>query len=106
MQRHWNDHELETYWSFSSDELTLLPPEMPAVALGSRPHSSFSSSKATFLLLAETFLQWPSTTWRNSSMSSPPSSRITIGRAALGSGTGTLENGTGYVPRLTTTSRP
>ena len=25
MQRHWNDHELETYWSFSSDELQLLP---------------------------------------------------------------------------------
>ena len=25
MQRHWNDHELETYWSFSSDELKLIP---------------------------------------------------------------------------------
>jgi TnpA family transposase len=25
MQRHWNDHELETSWSFSSDELKLIP---------------------------------------------------------------------------------
>ena len=25
MQRHWSEQELETYWSFSSDELTLIP---------------------------------------------------------------------------------
>ena len=25
MQRHWSDHELETSWSFSSDELQLIP---------------------------------------------------------------------------------
>ena len=25
MQRHWNEQELETYWSFSSDEFELIP---------------------------------------------------------------------------------
>lgn len=24
MQRHWNEQELETYWSFSSDEFELI----------------------------------------------------------------------------------
>ena len=38
MQRHWSDHELETYWSFSSDELNSSRTAMPAVALGSLPH--------------------------------------------------------------------
>jgi hypothetical protein len=34
MQRHWNDHELETYWSFSSDELKLLPYREASSRLG------------------------------------------------------------------------
>lgn len=34
MQRHWNDHELETYWSFSSDELKLIPPRDASSRLG------------------------------------------------------------------------
>jgi hypothetical protein len=34
MQRHWSDHELETYWSFSSDELQLLPPRDASSRLG------------------------------------------------------------------------
>jgi hypothetical protein len=34
MQRHWNDHELETYWSFSSDELKLLPHRDASSRLG------------------------------------------------------------------------
>ena len=34
MQRHWNDHELETYWSLSSDELTLLPHRDASSRLG------------------------------------------------------------------------
>ena len=34
MQRHWNDHELETYWSFSSDELTLIPHRDASSRLG------------------------------------------------------------------------
>jgi len=34
MQRHWTDHELETYWSFSSDEVTLLPQRDASSRLG------------------------------------------------------------------------
>ena len=34
MQRHWNDHDLETYWSCSSDELKLLPPRGASSRLG------------------------------------------------------------------------
>ena len=34
MQRHWKDHELETYWSFSSDELTLIPHRDASSRLG------------------------------------------------------------------------
>ena len=34
MQRHWNDHELETYWSFSSNELQLLPHRDASSRLG------------------------------------------------------------------------
>jgi hypothetical protein len=34
MQRHWSDPELETYWSFSSDELTLIPPRDASSRLG------------------------------------------------------------------------
>ena len=34
MQRHWNDHELETYWSFSSDEFTLIPQRDASSRLG------------------------------------------------------------------------
>ena len=38
MQRHWSKQELETYWSFSSDELTLIPDrDARAVVLESRP---------------------------------------------------------------------
>ena len=89
MQRHWNDHELETYWSFSSDELTLLPHRDASSRLGVAASLKFFQLEGYFPSSGrEIFLQWPSTTWRNSSMSCPPSSRITIGRAALGSGTG------------------
>src|SRR5215510_7244963 len=34
MQRHWNEQELETYWSFSSDELTLIPHREASSRLG------------------------------------------------------------------------
>ena len=34
MQRHWTDHDLETYWSCSSDELKLLPPHEASSRLG------------------------------------------------------------------------
>ncbi len=34
MQRHWNDHELETYWSFSSDECKLIPQRDASSRLG------------------------------------------------------------------------
>ena len=34
MQRHWNDQELETYWSFSSDELALIPNREASSRLG------------------------------------------------------------------------
>lgn len=34
MQRHWNDHDLETYWSFSSDECKLLPQHDASSRLG------------------------------------------------------------------------
>lgn len=34
MQRHWNDHDLETYWSLSSDELKLIPHRDASSRLG------------------------------------------------------------------------
>lgn len=34
MQRHWTDHDLETYWSFSSDEFKLLPQHDASSRLG------------------------------------------------------------------------
>jgi TnpA family transposase len=34
MQRHWSEQELETYWSFSSDELTLIPQRDASSRLG------------------------------------------------------------------------
>jgi len=34
MQRHWSEQELETFWSFSSDELTLIPPRDASSRLG------------------------------------------------------------------------
>jgi Domain of unknown function (DUF4158) len=34
MQRHWSEQELETYWSFSSDELTLIPHRDASSRLG------------------------------------------------------------------------
>src|SRR6516165_2118207 len=34
MQRHWNEQELETYWSFSSDELALIPNREASGRLG------------------------------------------------------------------------
>jgi hypothetical protein len=34
MQRHWSKQELETYWSFSSDELTLIPDRDASSRLG------------------------------------------------------------------------
>src|SRR5262245_24208430 len=34
MQRHWSEQELEIYWSFSSDELTLIPPRDASSRLG------------------------------------------------------------------------
>jgi TnpA family transposase len=34
MQRHWSEQELETYWSFSSDELTLIPYRDASCRLG------------------------------------------------------------------------
>ena len=34
MQRHWSEQELETYWSFSSDELPLIPHRDASSRLG------------------------------------------------------------------------
>jgi hypothetical protein len=34
MQRHWNDHELVTHWSLSTDELALLPQRDASSRLG------------------------------------------------------------------------
>ena len=34
MQRHWTDHDLETYWSFSLDEFKLLPQHDASSRLG------------------------------------------------------------------------
>ena len=34
MQRHWSEQELETYWSFSLDELTLIPHRDASSRLG------------------------------------------------------------------------
>lgn len=34
MQRHWSEQELETFWSFSSDELTLIPHRDASSRLG------------------------------------------------------------------------
>jgi hypothetical protein len=34
MQRHWNDHELETSWSLSSDECKLIPQRDASSRLG------------------------------------------------------------------------
>jgi TnpA family transposase len=34
MQRHWSEQELEIYWSFSSDELPLIPPRDASSRLG------------------------------------------------------------------------
>jgi len=34
MQRHWSEQELETYWSFSSDELALIPQQDASSQLG------------------------------------------------------------------------
>ena len=34
MQRHWSKQELETFWSFSSDELTLIPNRDASSRLG------------------------------------------------------------------------
>jgi len=34
MQRHWSEQELEIYWSFSSDELTFIPPRDASSRLG------------------------------------------------------------------------
>ena len=34
MQRHWSEQELEAYWSFSTDELQLIPHRDASSRLG------------------------------------------------------------------------
>ena len=48
MQRHWNDHELATYWSFSSDELKLIPQRDASSRLGVAASLKFFQLEARF----------------------------------------------------------
>ncbi|NOT55597.1 MAG: Tn3 family transposase, partial [Deltaproteobacteria bacterium] len=48
MQRHWNEHELETYWSFSSDELKLLPQRDTSSRLGVAASLKFFQLEGSF----------------------------------------------------------
>ena len=88
MQRHWSEQELETYWSFSSDELTLIPHRDASSRLGVAASLKFFQLEGFFPHQSKTFPLLPWTTWRNCSMSIPRRSRITIGRAAREHGTG------------------
>ena len=48
MQRHWNDQELETYWSFSSDELALIPNRDASSRLGVAASLKFFQLEGSF----------------------------------------------------------
>ena len=48
MQRHWNDHELETYWSFSSDEFKLIPQRDASSRLGVAASLKFFQLEGSF----------------------------------------------------------
>ena len=48
MQRHWNDHELETYWSFSSDEFKLIPQHDASSRLGVAASLKFFQLEGSF----------------------------------------------------------
>src|SRR5215831_17524275 len=46
MQRHWSEQELETYWSFSSDEFTLLGPDPTLTLVANSQNAQFCLGKA------------------------------------------------------------
>ena len=48
MQRHRNDQELETYWSFASDELALIPHRDASSRLGGAASLKFFPLKGCF----------------------------------------------------------
>jgi TnpA family transposase len=48
MQRHWTDRDLETYWSFSSDEVKLLPQRDASSRLGVAASLKFFQLEGTF----------------------------------------------------------
>ncbi len=48
MQQHWTDHDLETYWSCSSDELKLLPPHEASSRLGVAASLKFFQLEGSF----------------------------------------------------------
>lgn len=48
MQRHWNEHELETYWSFSSDEFKLIPQRDASSRLGGAASLKFFQLEGSF----------------------------------------------------------
>ena len=48
MQRHWSQQELETYWSFSSDKLTLIPDRDASSRLGVAASLKFLQLEGSF----------------------------------------------------------
>ncbi len=52
MQRHWSQPELETHWSFSSDELILIPQRDASSRLG-------VAASLKFFQLEGYFPSWP-----------------------------------------------
>ena len=48
MQRHWTDHDLETYWSFSSEECKLLPQRDASSRLGVAASLKFFQLEGSF----------------------------------------------------------
>jgi Domain of unknown function (DUF4158) len=48
MQRHWTDHDLETYWSFSSEEFKLLPQRDASSRLGVAASLKFFQLEGSF----------------------------------------------------------
>ena len=48
MQRHWNDHELVTHWSLSTDELALLPQRDASSRLGMAASPNFFQLEGRF----------------------------------------------------------
>ena len=53
MQRHWSEQELEAYWSFSTDELQLIPHRDASSRLGVASALKFFQLEGHFLLRTE-----------------------------------------------------